>query len=165
MGLGDIAAGVRVTTEQQDRGIATVDKTATTLATRLERVADHLPCEPEEAGALVESYVEGASVERAAAVAEVTATTAAKTLYLLGEPIDPLKPTATRIVEDWLDGELSRNDAITLAGVGESEFALGVYVATHEPLDGVGEAVADAIALDDPVDGLIDARSDIDELL
>lgn len=165
MGLGDIAAGVRVTTEQQNRGIATVDETATTLGTRLERVADHLPCEPEEAAAIVEAYVEGASVEQAATVAEVTATTAAKTLYLLGEPIDPLKPTASRILEDWLSGELSRNDAITLAGVGESEFALGVYVATHEPLDGVGEAVADALALEDPVDGLVDARSDIDELL
>lgn len=165
MGLADIARGIQVTTEQQERGIATGDGTATSLATRLERVSETLPCHPEEAGALIEAYVEGASIERAAAVAEVTATTAAKTLYLLGEPIDPLTPSGMRIVEDWLEGELSRNDAMTLAGVGESEFALGVYVATHDPLDGIGGAVADALALEEPVDGLVDARSDVDELL
>lgn len=165
MGLSDIASGIEVTAEQRDRGVLTVDETSTSLEERLERFAERLPCDPEPAATLVEAYAEGAHVGRAAAIAEVPETTATKTLYLLGEPIDPLSPTAKRIVDDWLAGELSRSEALALAGVEESEFALGAYVATHEPIEDVGSTIADALAIGPPEDALADARSDLDELV
>lgn len=164
MGLSDIAAGLEVTAEQRDRGVATADGTDASLAERLTPFADDLPCGPEAAAAVVEAYAEGASVGRAAAVAELPRTTAAKALYLLGEPVDPLTPTARRVVEDWLAGEISRTEAKTLAGVGDDEFALGVYVATHDPIEGAESVVADALAVETRPDPLDDARSDVNEL-
>lgn len=165
MGLEEIAAGVRVTDEQRNRGVATADGTTTPLSERLESHAAKLPCSASEAASLVRAYGEGASVERAAAVAEVPVSTAARTLHLLGEPVDPLTPTARRVVDDWLAGELSRTEARTLAGVGPREFALGAYVATHEPLAGVESLVADALAVDGAADPLVDARSGVDDWL
>jgi hypothetical protein len=44
MGLSDIAAGVEVTTEQRDRGVATVDDTDVSLAERLADYETALPC-------------------------------------------------------------------------------------------------------------------------
>ena len=102
---------------------------------------------------------------RAAAVADVPETTAAKTLYLLGEPIDPLTPTATRVLDDFLAGELPRTEARTLAGVGEAEFALGAYIATHDPIEGAETAIAEAISVPDDGDPLADARSDLGDLI
>jgi hypothetical protein len=67
-------------------------------------------------------------------------------------------------VDDWLAGELSRTDARTLAGVGDDEFALGAYVATHDPIEGADAAIADACSLDDE-DPLADARSDLSDLI
>lgn len=163
MALSDIAAGLEVTAEQRERGVATGDGTDATLADRLAAFDDELPCSPEAAAALVETYASGASVGRAAAVAELPATTAAKALYLLGEPVDPLTPTARRVLEDWLAGEISRTDARTIAGVGEKEFALGAYVATHEPIDGAESVVADALAVDRAADPLSDAVGDADD--
>jgi hypothetical protein len=165
MGLSEIAAGVEVTDEQRERGVATGDGTAATLAERLAGFAGELPCSPEAAATVVEAYAEGASVGRAAAVAELPETTAAKALYLLGEPIDPLTPTAERVLEDWLAGELSRTEARRLAGVGDDEFALGAYVATHEPIDGAESTVAEALSPTRTVDPLSDARGDVDDWL
>ena len=165
MALSDIAAGVEVTAEQRDRGVATADKTGASLAERLAPFEAELPCGAGAAATLVEAYAEGASVGRAAAVAELPETTAAKALYLLGEPVDPLTPTARRVVDDWLDGAIPRSEAETLANVGRREFALGAYVATHEPLDGAESVVADALSVGTDADPLSDARSSVDDLL
>lgn len=165
MGLDEIAAGVQVTDEQRERGVATADETSTPLSERLEPFAGELPCSAADAARVVGAYGEGASVERAAAVAELPRSTAARALYLLGEPVDPLTPSARRVLEDWLAGELSRTEARTLAGVGPREFALGAYVATHEPLEGAESVVADALAVESDDDPLADARSDVDDWL
>ncbi len=165
MALSDIAAGLEVTAEQRDRGVATADGTGAPLAERLGPFASALPCEPAATASVVEAYAEGADVGRAAAVAEVPRTTAAKALYLLGEPVDPLPPTARRVVADWLDGEISRTEAMTLANVGEREFALGVYVATHEPIPEAESVVADALSVEGDADPLDDARSSLDDLV
>jgi hypothetical protein len=165
MGLSEIAAGIEVTAEQRDRGVAASDGTDTPLPERLEPFGERLPCSPAAAAALLEAYLGGASIGRAAAVAEVPETTAAKTLYLLGEPIDPLTPTAKRVLDDWLAGDLSRTEARRLAGVGDSEFALGAYVATHEPIEGAEEALVEATSVSIGEDPLSDARSDLDDLI
>jgi hypothetical protein len=165
MGLSDIAEGIEVTTEQRDPGVAKSDRTDRSLTERLTPFAEELPCSAEEATLIVEAYTEGASLSRAAAVAELPKTTAAKTLYLLGEPIDPLTPTARRVMNDWLAGSISRTEAKTLANVGETEFALGAYTVTHDPIPAAETAVADALALEDTSDPLSDARSSIDDWL
>lgn len=163
MGLSEIAAGLEVTTEQRERGVATADGTDAPLAERLAAFADDLPCSPAAAATLVEAYTGGASVGRAAAVADLPATTAAKALHLLGEPVDPLTPTARRVLEDWLAGEVSRSEARRLAGVGDREFALGAYVATHDPIEGAEAAVADALSPTREADPLADAVGDADD--
>lgn len=165
MGLSDIAAGLEVTAEQRERGVAAADETETPLDERLAPFDSELPCSAEQAAALAEAYGEGASIDRAAAVADVPPTTAAKTLYLLGEPVAPLSPTAGRVLEDWLAGELSRTEARRLANVGESEFALGAYIATHEPLEAAEPVVADALSVDTTADPLSEARSGVDDWL
>lgn len=165
MALSDIAEGVVVTTEQERRGVPTTDDTNAPLGARLEPFSDGLPCSASTAATLVETYADGASIGQAAAVAAVPRTTAAKTLYLLGEPIDPLTLTAKRALEDWLAGELSRTAALALAGVGPDEFALGAYVATHDPVAGAESVVADALTADWSGDPLSDARSDAGEWL
>jgi hypothetical protein len=162
--LSEIAAGLEVTTEQHEQGIASGNDTGATLGERLVRFEARLPCPAPVAATLVEAYTEGASIDRAAAVAEIPPTTAAKVLFLLGEPIDPLPPTATRVLDDWLAGAISRAEAKTLAGVGDAEFALGTYVATHEPIDGAESVVADAISVTG-ADPLSDARSGLDDLI
>jgi hypothetical protein len=165
MVLAEIAAGIEVTAEQRDRGVAEADDTDAPLEARLERFDGRLPCSPAATAALVEAYLGGASIDRAAAVAGVPETTAAKALYLLGEPIDPLTPTAKRVLEDWLAGDLSRTEARRLAGVGDAAFALGAYVATHEPIEGADEAVAEAAPVPTDEDPLSDARSDLEDLI
>ncbi|MFB6083749.1 MAG: hypothetical protein ABEJ94_05845 [Halorientalis sp.] len=166
MGLSDIAEGVEVTTEQRDRGVATVDETDADLAERLADHADALPCEPAVAATVVEVYAEGRSVETAASVAEVAPTTAAKTLHLLGEQVSPLGPTGREIVRDWLDAELSRTEALELTGASERAFALAAYVETHEPIPEAREAVAATLStglggtepLDEAMSGVSDLR-------
>ncbi|CAI50638.1 uncharacterized protein NP_5094A [Natronomonas pharaonis DSM 2160] len=165
MGLADIASGLEVTAEQQERGVATTDATETPLAERLAPFAERLPCSATAAATLVEAYADGASVGRAAAVAELPKTTAAKALYLLGEPIEPVSPTARRVLEDWLAGDLSRTEAKRLAGVGDRAFALGTYVATHEPIAAAEAAVADELSVSSPADPLSDTRSDLGDLV
>jgi hypothetical protein len=165
MGLSDIAAGIEVTAEQRDRGVATTDGTGATLAERLAPFDEAFPCSSAAAATLVEAYAGGASVGNAGAVADLPETTAAKALYLLGEPVDPLTPTAERVLEDWLAGELSRTEARRLSGLGDAEFALGAYVATHDPIEGAEAAVADALAPTREADPLSDAVGDADDWL
>jgi hypothetical protein len=165
MGLSEIAAGIEVTAEQHEHGVAAADGTETSLSERLASFDEQLPCSPDVAATLFEAYIEGASIGRAAAVAAVPETTAAKTLYRLGEPIDPLTPTASRVLDDWLAGELSRTEAKTLSGLGETEFALGAYIATHDPIDGAETALAETASAPNTEDPLSDARSDLGDLM
>lgn len=162
--LSDIAAGLEVTAEQRDRGVAAVDSTDADLASRLEAFAAELPCEPGTAATLVEAYAAGRSVGESARVAGLAPVTGAKALYLLGEPVSPLSATAREVVRDWLDARISRADAVELAGVGDREFALGAWLETHEPLPGAVGALEGALATA-PNDPLADARSSTDEFL
>lgn len=146
MGLSEIAAGVEVVDEQRDRGVATVDRTGESLADRLADDAGDLPCSATEAATLVETYAGGASVGDAARAAGIPPTDGAKALHRLGESVSPVGPVARGVVTDWLDGRLGRVDAVELAGVSDREFALAVYVETHDPIDGAREAVEGALA-------------------
>lgn len=166
MGLADIAAGVEVTAEQRDRGVATVDRTDDSLAERLDPHAEALPCSPATAARIVERYAGGASVGAAARAAGTVPVTAAKALHLLGESVNPLGPTGREVVRDWLAGELSRTDAVELARATETEFALAVYVETHEPLAEACAAVEDSLVVRHrPDDPLEETRSDPADLL
>lgn len=164
MALSDIAAGVAVTSEQRDRGVAVVDDTDVPLAERLASLSEDLPCSADEAATLVEAYAEGKRVGGAAAVAGLAPMTGAKALHLLGETVNPLAPTARRVVRDWLDAEFTRAEALELTDASEGEFALAAYVETHEPLDGARDALAGALSPDRD-DPLADARSGADEFL
>lgn len=164
MTLSEIAAGLEVTAEQRERGVAVADETEAPLSDRLREYADELPCTPEAAATLVEAYAAGERVGEAARGAGIAPVTGAKALHLLGETVTPLAPTAREVVRDWLDAELSRSEARELAGADEVEFALAVYVETHDPLPGAREALAGALSVDHG-DPLADARSDVDDLL
>lgn len=163
MGLSDIAAGVEVVDEQRDRGVATVDRTTETLAERLEAHADALPCSPAEAATLVRAYAEGRSVGDAARAAGVAPTDGAKALHLFGESVSPVGPMGREVVSDWLDGRLSRTEAVELVGVSEREFALAAYVETHDPLSGAREAVEGRLAPDE--DAAVEKRDALDETM
>jgi hypothetical protein len=165
MGLSDIAEGLEVTAEQRDQGVATVDRTEESLAERLAGVEGELPCGPGTAATVVERYAGGGSVGAAGRAASVAPMTAAKTLHLLGEAVSPVGPTGREIVRDFLAGELSRTEARQLARVSEAEFALAVYVETHDPLPEAQEAVADALAVNGGADPLAEARSETADLL
>ncbi|PSP92699.1 hypothetical protein BRC91_12720 [Halobacteriales archaeon QS_4_62_28] len=145
MGLAEIAAGIEVTDEQRDRGVASVDRTATSLADRLTAVAGALPCNGTRAAALVEAYAAGKSVGDAGRAAGIAPTTAAKTLHLCGEQVCPLTPRQRDILEDWLDGRLARSEARQLTDASEREFALATYVATHDTVPEAREALEGAL--------------------
>jgi len=164
MGLADIAAGIEVTERQRERGVAAVDDTEASLAARLEPFADQLPCSPTAAATVVDAYASGRAVDSCGHAAEVPPVTAAKTLHLLGEQVSPLGPGGRDIVRDWLDGHLSRTDAMALSGAGERTFALAAYVESHDRLPEARDAVEGALSTEggDPLD---EARSDIGELL
>jgi len=164
MGLSDIAAGVEVTTEQRDRGVATVDDTDGSLAERLATHEADLPCSAADAATVVEVYAEGKAVGTAARVADLAPITAAKTLHLLGESVSPLGPTGRGIVRDWLAADLSRSEARELAGATEREFALAAYVETHDTLAGAEAAVASVLAPESAGDPLADTHSGVGDL-
>lgn len=161
MGLSEIAAGVEVTAEQDERGVATVDDTDATLEERLAEFDDDLPCSPAEAAAAVEQYAAGGSVGAAAEAAGVPAVTAAKALHLLGESVSPVGSVGCEVVSDWVAGELSRSEAEELARVSGPEFALAAYVETHEPLEGARAAVEGVLMREgsDGLDGAVGAAS------
>jgi hypothetical protein len=166
MGLSDIAAGLEVTAEQRDRGVATVDDTSVDLEERLRARADELPCTPEAALTVVERHGAGDSVGDAAVAAAVAPVTAAKVLHRCGvDGVTPLAPTARRVLRDWLSGDLGRADALELTGATESEFALAAYVETHDPLSDLADAVrrdATAGLADDP---LVEKRETLGETM
>ncbi|GGK59270.1 DUF7858 family protein [Haloarcula sebkhae] len=164
MTLSDIAAGVEVTTQQRDRGIAAVDETGASLPERLAPVADDLPCSAATAATVVEAYAAGKSVGDAGRAAGVAPVMAAKTLHLVGEQVSPVGPQGREMIADWLAGDLSRSDAIALADVTEQEFALAVYIETHEPLPAARDAVEGALTTEER-DPLGETMSDVDELL
>ncbi len=147
MALSDIAEGVEVTTEQRDRGVATVDDTGGEFRERLSAFADDLPCDATTAGTIVESYASGTSVGEIARRSGVAPITTAKTLHLLGvDGVSPLSPMGHELVRDWLSADLSRSDARELSGASETEFALATFIETHEPLPGAAEMVEGALA-------------------
>ena len=158
MTLSEIAAGVEVTADQRDRGVALADDTETPLVDRLSDHAESLPCTPEATATLVDAYTAGRSVGDAAEEAGVTPMTAAKTLHRCGVAgVCPLSPTGRDIVRDWLAGRTARSEAIQLAGCDEADFALATYVETHDPVDAVAEAVDAQVAGSAPLgDGLGD---------
>lgn len=160
--LSDIAAGLEVTAEQQDRGVAVADVTERTLVERLDAYANGLPCTPEAAATLVNAYAGVASVERAAREAGIAPLTGVKVLHLLGEDVHPLGPTGRRIVRDWLDARLSRTDALELTGTDDAEFALAVFVEPHDVLPDAPSVLAGALAVEQG-DPLADARSGADD--
>lgn len=164
MSLDDIAAGLEVTTTQRDRGVAVADDTGASTVERLRPFADALPCTPAAAATVVAAYADGGSVGDAAREANVAPVTAAKTLYLLGEEVFPFGPTGRDVVRDWLDARIARTTAKRLVDADDDEFALAVYVETHDRLPAAEEAVADALAVE-PGDPLADARSDLSDLL
>lgn len=167
MGLSEIAAGVEVTERQDERGVPAVDDTDTGLADRLAPFETELPCDSEAAATVVETYAAGRSIEASGHAAGVPPVAAAKTLHLLGEQVSPLGPRGREIVSDWLRGELARQEAVTLTGVGDRTFALAVYVETHDPIPEARDAVEGVLAVDgsSAADPLGEARSDLDELL
>ncbi|MFC6756797.1 MULTISPECIES: hypothetical protein [Haloarcula] len=164
MGLADIAAGIEVTDRQRERGVAAVDDTDGSLAERLAPFAADLPCDPDAAATVVDAYAGGRAVDDCGHVADLPPVTAAKTLHLLGEQVSPVGPTGREVVSDWLDGRLSRSDAMALAGVGERTFALAAYVESTDPLPEARDAVEGALVTEDE-DPLGEARSDVGELL
>ncbi|NHN60776.1 hypothetical protein [Halorussus rarus] len=174
MTLSDIADGLEVTTEQRDRGVASVDATAESpadLRERLAAFADDLPCDAASAAAVLEGHTAGRAVGDAAREAGVAPVTAAKTLHLLGcEGVSPLTPEARRILRDWLSADLSRTEARELAGASETEFALAAFVETHDPLPGASDVVEGAFAREEDAavrkrDALSETMSGRDELL
>jgi hypothetical protein len=163
VGLSDIAAGIEVTTEQRERGVASVDDTAADLAERLGAYDSALPCSARAAATLVEAYAGGKSVGAASRAAGLVPATGARALHRLGEPVCPLSPVERDVVRDFLDARIGRTDAVALVG-SEREFALGVYCETHDPIPGAVEALEGALAVES-ADPLVDARSDVGDLL
>jgi hypothetical protein len=147
MGLADIAAGLSTTTEQDERGVASVDATDRDLAGALAPFADDLPCAPAAAAAVAKAYVGGAAVDAAGHDAGVAPITAAKSLHRLGfAGLSPVSDTGDRVLEDYLAGRMSRADARGLLSVSDAEFALATYVATHDAIEGARDVVEGALA-------------------
>lgn len=167
MDLADIAAGVEVTAEQRDRGVAAVDRTGEDLADRLAPHADALPCTPEAAATVVRSHTAGTSVGESAREVGIAPVTAAKALHRCGvEGVSPLAPTAREVVRDWLAGEVSRVEARELTGADPTEFALAAYVESHDPVPELVAAVDGAMEEGSaaPADPLAETMSDPTEL-
>lgn len=170
MALSDIAAGLEVTAEQDERGVATVDDTGAGLLERLRAHADDLPCTPEAAATVVETHAAGDSVGDSAREAGVSPVTAARALHRCGVPgVSPFAPAAREVVRDWLAGDLPRTEAVALTGGDEAEFALAAYVESHEPIADLEDAVDDALTPDRSAtvrkrDALADTHSTVGDL-
>lgn len=162
MGLADIAAGLEITETQDESGVATVDATDAGLEERLDPFAESLPCSPAAAATVLERYTEGAAIGTAARAADLPPMMAAKTLHRLGESVSPVSPTGRDIVTDWVAGDLSRTAALELTRLSESEFALAVYVETHDPLEEACAAVEGVLAARNrQTGGLTDGLGDL----
>lgn len=144
MTLSEIAAGIEVTAEQDQRGVAVVDETGADVLDRLRPHAEQLPCTPEAAATVIETHAAGTSVGESARKAGIAPVTAAKAFHRCGvSGVTPLSPMARQIVRDWLDGHLPRSEALELTGATEAAFALGTYIETHESGPELVTAVAD----------------------
>lgn len=171
MGLSDIAAGLETTTAQTDRGVASVDATDRPLADGLEQFAEAIPCTVEAAATVAEAYVGGAPVDVASHDAGIAPVTAAKTLHRLGfTGLSPVSPTGERVLEDYLAGAVTREDARALLGISDGAFALAAYIATHDPIQGAravvdGALSPDATASVEKRDALAETMSDANEFL
>ncbi|AFK17973.1 hypothetical protein E6P09_04265 [Haloferax mediterranei ATCC 33500] len=165
MGLSDIAAELETTTtEQRPRYVPTVDDTGVSLRERFDAHADALPCAPATAERVVEAHGSGRSLGECAREAGVAPVTAAKVLHRCGEAgVTPLAPEARRIVRDWIDGHISRADALALTKAEPSEFALATYVETHDPIDPLVEAVEGALT--DRTDAAVAKRDSLAETM
>jgi len=170
MGLSDIAAGIEVHERQRDRGVSTVDATSDDLVARLETHADTLPCTPAAAASVLEAYAAGTSVGDCAREAGVAPMTAAKLLHRCGiTGLSPLAPTARDILRDWLDGDLSRTEAVELVGADEADIALATYVETHDAVPELADAVAGVLEPESSAtvakrDALAETMSSADDL-
>jgi hypothetical protein len=170
MGLSDIAAGVEVHERQRERGVPTVDATERDPVARLEEHADALPCTPAAAATVLETYAAGTSVGDCAREAGIAPMTAAKLLHRCGiAGVSPLAPTARRVLRDWLDGELSRSEAVALVDADEADVALTTYVETHDPVPELADAVAgmlepESTATADKRDALAETMSSVGDL-
>ena len=169
MGLKDIAKGVEVVESQERREVAVLDGASESLAEWLSGVAAELPCSTARAAALARSYADGASVERASEVADVTPTVAAKTLHLLGfERVVDVDPADRRTVRRWIDGDVDRTDVQRRCGLDEKTFALAVFVETRDPVRGgrgvVESACTDSAASAGPNRALRETMSDPTDL-
>lgn len=149
MSLEEIAAAAgTTTTRQRERGVAAVDGTSGSLADRLAPFAGALPCEPAAAAAVLRSHGRGTPLDESARVANLAPVTAAKVLHRMGVTgVNPLTPTARRIVRDWVRGNVTRTDALTLTGASDAEFALAAYIETHDPVPGVREITGEVRGL------------------
>lgn len=164
MTLSEIAAGLELTEEQCDRSVPTVDDTGENLLARLESHAEALPCTPRAAATVLETHTAGRSVGDAAREAGVAPVTAAKALHRCGVVgVSPLSPTGREVVRDWLDGELSRSEALTLARTDEASFALATYVETHDPVSELEAAVEGALEPD--ANAAVAKRDALDETM
>lgn len=166
MGLSEIAAGLELTTQQEEVGVATVDDTAVDLDGRLREFEAELPCSAAGAATVLERYHEGASVGAAGEAAALAPVTAAKLLHRCGvEGVTPLSPTARRVLRDWIDGRISRADALELTGAADAEFALAAYVETHDPITELAEAVRRDAAAPIAGDALVSKRDALAETM
>ncbi|WP_266079499.1 DUF7858 family protein [Haladaptatus caseinilyticus] len=170
MALSDIAEGLEVTTEQRNRGVATVDDTGRNLGEQLTAFASDLPCDADTAEKILESYSAGISIGETARESGVAPITAAKTLHLLSvDGVSPLGPIGHEIIRDWLSADLSRTEARTLTGANETEFALATFIETHEPIAGSAEVVESVLtpggdAAVEKRDALAETMSDVGDL-
>lgn len=147
MALSDIAAGIEVTTKQCERGVPTVDGTDGGLAERFEPHAAQLPCTPEAAAIVLDSHTAGTSVGESAREAGIAPMTAAKVLHRCGVVgVTPLSPIGREMLHDWLDGKLSRVDALALTDATPAEFSLATYVETHDTVPELEEAIEGVLA-------------------
>ncbi|WP_311170426.1 hypothetical protein [Halobellus ordinarius] len=166
MGLSEIAAGLELTTEQVDRGVATVDDTDVDRDARLREHESDLPCTAAAAGTVLDRYESGARVGEAGEAAALAPVTAAKLLHRCGfDGVTPLAPTARQVLRDWLEGRLSRADALELTGADEAEFALAAYVETHDPIPELAETVRRDAAAPLADDALVSKRDALAETM
>ena len=168
--LSEIASGITITDEQRRRGVATVDDTGDDLAAGLASLDAELPCSASSAAAVVDVYTAGNGVEAAGRAADVSPTIAAKTLHRLGfDGMSPLSPDERAIVREWHRGERSRVEARSLVDATDAAFALGSYVAAHDPIPAAAEVVEgrlydEADAAVRKRDRLAETMSDVTEL-
>ncbi|MFB6111501.1 MAG: hypothetical protein ABEJ35_03085 [Halobacteriaceae archaeon] len=146
MGLDEIAAAAgTTTTPQRARGVATADRTEAPLVSRLAAVEEELPCKARAAATILRTHTAGTPIGESARAADLAPITAAKVLHRLGvDGVCPLAPTARTIVRDWLAGSLPRAEALELTGASDREFALAVYIETHDPVPEAAQLTADA---------------------